>query len=81
VLAAGHAVVCVVEIYEQNSEPLMELLESGVIEVALLRPQTGLPPKLRPVLSVKEKLMLYYHREHPDFSPAMESIPSEASHD
>lgn len=64
------------EMFEQNSNNIIEMLQSGMIEVALIRFQPHLlPPEIRPVLSFQERLMANFHRDHETLSPAMEQVP------
>lgn len=64
------------EIFERNSGHIIDLMQTGMLEVGLIRAQSNyLPPDIRPVLRVQEKMMVYFHREHPLFSPEMKSIP------
>lgn len=64
------------EIFERNSDIIIELLQSGMIEVGLIRTQLhALPPEIRPVLTIQEKMMAYFHRDHELLSPAMGQIP------
>lgn len=64
------------EIFERNSDIIIELLQSGMIEVGLIRTQPHvLPPEIRPVMTIQEKMMAYFHRDHEVLSPAMEQIP------
>lgn len=64
------------EMFEQNSNNIIEMLQSGLIEVALIRFQPHLlPPEIRPVLSFQERLMASFHREHQTLSPSMKQVP------
>lgn len=64
------------EMFERNSNIIIELLQSGMIEVGVIRAQSQfLPPDIRPVMTIQEKMMAYFHREHAVLSPAMEQIP------
>lgn len=64
------------EIFERNSGIIIELLQSGVLEVGVIRAQAhALPPDIRPVMTIQEKMMAYFHREHTVLSPSMEQIP------
>lgn len=64
------------EMFERNSHFIIELLQSGMIEVGLIRVQPRmLPPEIRPVMTIQEKMMAYFHREHESLSPSMEQIP------
>lgn len=62
--------------FEHNSNNIIEMLQAGMIEVALIRFQPHLlPPEIRPVLSFQERLMANFHRDHETLSPAMEQVP------
>lgn len=64
------------EMFERNSSDIVEMLQSGMIEVALIRFQAHLlPPEIRPVLSFQERLMANFHRDHETLSPSMKQIP------
>ncbi len=64
------------EMFEHNSNNIIEMLQSGIIEVALIRFQAHLlPPEIRPVLSFQERIMANFHRDHEILSPAMEQVP------
>jgi len=64
------------EMFERNSSDIVEMLQSGMIEVALIRFQAHLlPPEIRPVLSFQECLMANFHRNHETLSPSMKQIP------
>lgn len=64
------------EIFERNSGMIIELLEAGMLEVGVIRAQAhALPADIRPVMTIQEKMMAYFHREHITLSPAMEQIP------
>lgn len=64
------------EIFERNSGLIIELLQSGMIEVGLIRAQSNmLPPDIRPFMTIQEKMMAYFHRDHKILSPGMEQIP------
>lgn len=62
------------EIYERNSNNIPELLETGLVEVGLLRGTQALPGYLRSVLTIQEQVMVYYHKDHPVLSPSMKQI-------
>ena len=64
------------ELFERNSQIIIELLQSGMLEVGLIRAQShALPPDIRPVMTIQEKMMAYFHRDHQILSPSMEQIP------
>lgn len=64
------------EMFERNSNIIIELLQSGMIEVGLIRTLPySLPPDIRPVMTIQEKMMAYFHREHEVLSPSMEQVP------
>lgn len=63
------------EIFERNSQQIMELLETGIIEVGLIRSQVYIPYTLRPILTLQEQMMAYYHREHVTLSPNLKKVP------
>jgi DNA-binding transcriptional LysR family regulator len=63
------------EIYEQNSDQIIKLLEAGVIEVGIVRSQLFPASTLHSILTTKEYFMAYYHREHPALTPQMDQIP------
>lgn len=64
------------EMFERNSDYLIELLQAGMIEIGLIRAQPHLlSPDIRPVMTVQEQLMVWFHREHEVLSPSMEQIP------
>ena len=64
------------EIFERNSGIIIELLQAGMLEVGVIRAQPHiLPPDIRPVLTIQEKMMAYFHQNHALLSPAMEQIP------
>lgn len=63
------------EIFERNSDQVVELLTSGIIEIGLIRSYRVVPAFLEPVMTVKEDMMVYYHKDHPQLSPDMDSIP------
>lgn len=63
------------EIFERNSQQIMELLEAGFVEVGLIRSQVYIPHNLRPILTLQEQMMAYYHREHITLSPALDGVP------
>lgn len=62
-------------IFERNSDQLVELMKTGMIEVALIRSQHFIPAELDPVLSVEESLMAFFHRDNPVLRPEMKTIP------
>lgn len=55
------------EIRERNSAQLIELLRSGMVEVAIVRSQRYILPELRPELVTRESIMAYFHKDHPAF--------------
>lgn len=62
-------------VYERNSEQLLDLVESGVIEIALVRAQTNLlSHHIQPIVDIKEHLMVYFHKDHPVLSPDMDKV-------
>ncbi|MCI8511147.1 MAG: LysR family transcriptional regulator [Lachnospiraceae bacterium] len=64
------------QLFECNSDYIVELLQSGMIDVGLIRMQPHLlPPAIRPVMMIQELYMAYYHREHQTLSPLMGQIP------
>lgn len=63
------------EVFERNSQQIMELLETGIIEVGLIRSQVYIPYTLRPILTLQEQMMAYYHREHITLSPDLKKVP------
>lgn len=65
-------------IFERNSDQLVELMRSGMIEIALIRSQHFIPAELEPVLAVRESLMAFFHRDHPVLRPEMKTIPLSA---
>lgn len=60
------------EIYERNSAQIAELLESNIVEIGLMRIHR---PDLRRVLTMREQMMVYYHKDHPVLRPEMDTIP------
>ncbi|PKB54881.1 hypothetical protein CRH03_07495 [Clostridium sp. HMb25] len=64
------------EIFERNSGIIIESLQAGMLEVGVIRAQPHiLPPDIRPVLTIQEKMMAYFHQNHALLSPSMEQIP------
>lgn len=64
------------EMFERNSNIIIEFLQSGMVEVGLIRALPRmLPPDIRPVMTIQEKMMAYFHREHETLSPSMEQVP------
>lgn len=63
------------EMYELNSNQLMEVIQTGLVEVGVIRSQHFIPAYLRPVLTVKEHVMAYYHKNHSLLSAEQQSIP------
>ncbi|MCI8454638.1 MAG: LysR family transcriptional regulator [Lachnospiraceae bacterium] len=64
------------QLFERNSDYIVELLQSGMIDVGLIRMQPHLlPPVIRPVMTIQELYMAFYHREHQILSPSQEQIP------
>ena len=63
------------EIFERNSDQVIHLLDSGVIEVGLIRSQVYIPADICPILTIQECLMAYYHKEHPVLSDQLEQVP------
>lgn len=53
------------EIFERNSNVLVDLISEGLVEAVILRSNMHLPPTMKEVLSLGEKIMVYCHREHP----------------
>lgn len=52
------------------------MLESGMVEVGLIRAQSYLlPPDIRPVMTIEEHMMAYFHKDHETLSSSMERIP------
>lgn len=62
------------EIYERNSNLIQEMLESGMVEVGLIRSAQTLSGSLHSVLTIQEQVMAYYHKNHPLFSPNLKQI-------
>lgn len=64
------------EMFERNSDYIVELLQSGMVEVGLIRGRAQLlPSDIRPVMTIEERIMAYYHREHEVLTPEMKQIP------
>lgn len=53
------------EIIEANSGQIVELLENGVVEIGVIRTPIHVPLTLRPVFSIKERLMAVYDEDNP----------------
>ena len=60
------------EIIERNSAQIAELLQTNIVEIGLMRIHR---PDLRRVLTIQERMMVYYHRDHPLIRPEMEAVP------
>lgn len=60
------------EIMERNSSQIAELLQTNIVEIGLMRVRR---PNLRRVLTMKEQMMVYFHKDHPVLHPDMEMIP------
>lgn len=69
------------EIMERNSGQLIEMLRSGMIEVAVIRSQRYIAPELRTALMIKEPIMAYYHKDHPMFGDRAGDIDIEELRD
>lgn len=64
------------EMFERNSHIIIEMLESGMVEVGLIRAQSYLlPPDIRPVMTIQEHMMAYFHKDHTFLASTMEQIP------
>ncbi len=50
------------EIYEANADPLAELLQKKIIDVAIIRSKKYTYPLLKPVITLNEKITAVYHK-------------------
>ncbi|MDR1731617.1 MAG: LysR family transcriptional regulator [Synergistaceae bacterium] len=62
------------EIFEANSDELVESLKIGNIEIGVIRTPSFIPPMLKASISLEEHLMVVYRKENPWFSPDMKEI-------
>lgn len=63
------------EIFEANSNQIMEYIRNGIVEIGVIRTPTFVPPIFHAPLSINEQLMVVYHRKNPWLSPDMLDIP------
>ena len=63
------------ELFEANSNYIMEHVKNGVIEIGVIRTPTYIPPIFHAALSVEEQLMVVYRRENPWLSPDLDGVP------
>jgi DNA-binding transcriptional LysR family regulator len=63
------------EIFEANSDELVEFLKNGIIEIGVIRTPSFVPPMLNAPISFGERLMVVYRKENPWLSPEMEEVP------
>ena len=63
------------QIQEQNSHIILEQIRTGQLEVGIVRGQAALSPEVSQVMTIEEKLMAYFHKEHQRLSPSMEMVP------
>ena len=59
------------EIIEHNSTQIAELLKNHIVEIGLMRIYS---PEFRRVLTMHEKMQVYFHKEHPILRPEMDTI-------
>lgn len=59
------------EIIERNSVQIAELLTNHIVEIGLMRIYR---PEFRRVLTMHERMMVYFHKDHPLLRPEMETI-------
>ncbi|MEA5039593.1 MAG: LysR family transcriptional regulator [Clostridiaceae bacterium] len=65
----------VFELFENNSDQVVELIKSGIAEIGLIR-TSGVPnPILETVLTVEEHLTAVYRRGNPWLSSAIREVP------
>jgi DNA-binding transcriptional LysR family regulator len=62
------------EIFEANSDELVELLKNGTIEIGVIRTPSFVPPMLNASISFGEHLMVVYRKENPWLSPEMKEV-------
>lgn len=63
------------DIYEENSGQLLELLEKGTIEVAVIRSAGQLPPSFSVRHTIDERLMVAFHKKSPWLSSHLDAVP------
>ena len=63
------------EIFEQNSNQIIQLLKDNIIEVGLVRTKPSMSPQMRTITTMSEQMMAYYHRDHPLLNAKMERVP------
>jgi DNA-binding transcriptional LysR family regulator len=61
-------------IVEENSNTLEELVKKGTIELAVIRTPADLPAIFKVPLSMKEQLLVAFHKQSPWLSPAMDTV-------
>lgn len=69
------------DIYEENSGQLLELLEKGTIEVAVIRSAGQLPPSFSVRHTIDERLMVAFHKKSPWLSSHLDAVPLTALED
>lgn len=69
------------DIYEENSGQLLELLEKGAIDVAIIRSAERLPHIFSIRYTITECLMAAFHRKSPFLSEKFDAIPITALED
>lgn len=62
------------EITERNSDDIMEMLEEGLLDVGIVRAHKIISPALRPMLTMKEEIMVCFHKDHPLLRPEYQEI-------
>lgn len=60
------------EITERNSTQIAELLKNHIVEIGLMRIYS---PEFRRVLTMRERMQVYFHKDHAVLRPEMETIP------
>ena len=60
------------EIIERNSVQIAELLTNHIVEIGLMRIYR---PEFRRVLTMHERMMVYFHKNHPLLRPEMDKVP------
>ena len=63
------------DLVEENSEPLMEALQKGTIEIAAIRAPAVVPSQFFVHFFLKEQFMVAYHKSNPWLSPDLKAVP------